>query len=153
MISTNARLANLEQTIAELEAMDDWHSIVLARADIGIFDWPLQTNKMYLSPSFKKILGYDEHEFLTELDTWWPLFHADDCDQVASEIEAAICSGSDKYRALHRMKHRNGTVIWFLFRASILRSKNRMPTRMIGAAIDVSDVKIHLFKPFETVAD
>ena len=153
MIATYNRLADLEQTIAELEALDDWHSIVLARADIGIFDWPLQSDTLYLSPSFKKMLGYRDHEFGNSLNDWLKNIHVDDRDRVSSEIELALCDGSEKYRAMHRMKHRNGNSIWFLFRASILRSDDGMPTRMIGAVIDVTDFKNHLFQTFQNMAD
>ncbi len=57
MIAVCNSETRLMQTIADLEVIDDWYSIILKNAGIGIFDWPLDRNRLYLSPSFTSMLG------------------------------------------------------------------------------------------------
>ena len=132
--------AELEQTIAELEALDDWNSQVLAETEIGVFDWPLRSQKLYLSPIFKRMLGYRDHELPDSLQTWLSHIHEDDYDRVTTSLEQAIYNGARKFQTVHRVKHRNGTTPLFLIKAAIVRNQQGTPTRMLGAVIDLTAV-------------
>lgn len=132
--------AELVQTIADLEALDDWNSQVLAETEIGIFDWPLRSRELYLSPIFKRMLGYLEHELPDSLQAWLSHIHDEDFDRVTSSLEEAIRSGARKFQTVHRAKHRNGTTPLFLFKAAIVRNYRGTPTRLLGAVIDLTAV-------------
>ena len=132
--------AELEQTIAELEALDDWNSQVMAETEIGVFDWPLRSHDLYLSPIFKRMLGYRDHELPDSLQAWLSHIHADDYDRVTSSLEQAICSGARKFQTVHRAKHRDGTTPLFLIKAAIVRTSQGTPTRLLGAVIDMTTV-------------
>ena len=132
--------AQLEQTIADLEAVDDWNTMVLAEAEIGVFDWPLHSHELYLSPIFKRMLGYRDHELPDSLEAWLSHIHPDDHDRVTSSLDRAIRNGARKFQTVHRVKHRNGTSPLFLIKASIVRSADGTPTRMLGAVIDLTAV-------------
>ncbi len=132
--------AELEQTIAELEALDDWNTLILAEAEIGVFDWPLHSHELYLSPIFKRMLGYREHELPDSLNAWLSHIHPDDYDRVTSSLDQALHNGARKFQTVHRAKHRNGTSPLFLVKASIIRCNNGSPTRMLGAVIDLTNV-------------
>ncbi len=132
--------AELEQMIAELEALDDWNSQVMAETEIGVFDWPLRSHELYLSPIFKRMLGYHDHELPDSLQAWLSHIHADDYDRVTSALEQAIRNGARKFQTVHRAKHRDGTTPLFLIKASIVRNSQGTPTRMLGAVIDLTAV-------------
>ncbi|RLT04168.1 MAG: PAS domain S-box protein [Planctomycetota bacterium] len=132
--------AELEQMIAELEALDDWNSQVMAETEIGVFDWPLRSHELYLSPIFKRMLGYSDHELPDSLQAWLSHIHADDYDRVTSALDHAVRSGARKFQTVHRAKHRDGTTPLFLIKASIVRSSQGTPTRMLGAVIDLTSV-------------
>ncbi len=132
--------AELEQTIADLEALDDWNSLILAEAEIGVFDWPLHSHELYLSPIFKRMLGYCEHELPDSLQAWLDHIHPDDYARVTADLDRAVRNGARKFQTVHRAKHRNGTSPLFLVKASIVRSNNGTPTRLLGAVIDLTTV-------------
>ena len=132
--------AQLEQTIAELEALDDWNSQVLDETEIGVFDWPLQSHELYLSPIFKRMLGYRDHELPDSLQAWLSHIHPDDYDRVTTALDQAVRNGARKFEMVHRAKHRNGTTPLFLIKASIVRNSRGTPTRMLGAVIDLTSV-------------
>ena len=132
--------AELKQTIAELEAVDDWNSQVLSETEIGVFDWPLRSQDFYLSPTLKQMLGYHDHELANSLQSWLSHIHADDYDRVTTSLERAIRSGARKYQVTHRAKHRDGTTPLFLIKASIVRNQQGKPTRLLAAVIDLTSV-------------
>lgn len=136
--------AELEQTIADLEAIDDWNSLILAEANIGVFDWPLHSQTLYLSPIFKRMLGYRDHELPNSLQAWLNHIHPDDYARVTSSLERAVRGGERKFQMLHRATHRDGTSPLFLVKASIVRSADGTPTRLLGAVIDLTDVSAEL---------
>ena len=132
--------AELEQTIADLEALDDWNTLILAEVEIGVFDWPLHSHELYLSPIFKRMLGYREHELPDSLQAWLGHIHPDDYERVTADLDRAVRSGARKFQTVHRANHRNGTSPLFLVKASIVRSNDGTPTRMLGAVIDLTTV-------------
>ncbi len=132
--------AALQQTIAELEAVDDWNSQVLAETEIGVFDWPLRTQKLYLSPTLKRMLGYRDHELADSLQSWLSHIHADDYERVTSTLEQAVRSRVRKFQVMYRAKHRDGTAPLFLIKGAIVRDPQGTPTRLLAAVIDLTTV-------------
>lgn len=136
--------AELEQTIADLEALDDWNSLILAETDIGVFDWPLHSHELYLSPIFKRMLGYRDHEMPDSLQAWLNHIHPDDYARVTSCLDQAVRGGDRKFQMVHRATHRDGTTPLFLVKASIVRSTDGTPTRLLGAVIDLTTISQEL---------
>ena len=137
--SHKERESKLRQVIADLEAVDDWHSIILTEAGIGVFDWPLKTDRFYWSPIFKHLLGYADDELSNSLDAWLTRLHPSDRQFLSDEIARVTKSQSERYEGIHRMQHRDGQTMWFLIRATIRYDSNREAERLFGAAIDLSD--------------
>lgn len=130
--------AELEQTIADLEALDDWNTQVLTETEIGIFDWPLRSSELYLSPIFKRMLGYRDHELADSLQAWLSHIHADDYNRVTTALEQAVKGDARKFQMVHRAQRRDGQALIFLMKASIVRNADGTPTRLLGAVIDLS---------------
>lgn len=59
-------------------------------ANDGLWDWNLDTNKIYYSPRWKSILGYGENELDDSLETWQKLIHAD----MVNDEKALLLIGS-----------------------------------------------------------
>ncbi|MBM81041.1 MAG: hypothetical protein CMJ78_10665 [Planctomycetaceae bacterium] len=135
-----AREVRLRQTIAELEAVDDWHAIILAQAGIGAFDWPLNSDRFYMSPIFKSLLGYDEEDIPNTYTTWLNHVHSDDRDRIFHELTTP----DERYETILRMRHRDGSTLWFLIRTSVRCNSNREPERLFGAAIDITNFQEEL---------
>ena len=44
----------------------------------GYWDWDYEEETIYLSPSFKKTLGYKEDDLDSKIETYFDLMHSDD---------------------------------------------------------------------------
>ena len=70
MIAPFDREAVLEETIADLEALYDYHAMILSQARVGVLDWPVNDARVYMSPCLKSMLGYDDNELPDAFTEW-----------------------------------------------------------------------------------
>jgi len=141
MIAPFDREAVLEETIADLEALYEWHAMILSQAKVGVLDWPVNGARVYMSPCLKSILGYREHELPNAFSEWLNHIHQEDRDRISTQIREAVANDSKNYQAVHRVTRRDGSHAWILFRARIAHSDNNRPKRLLGAVIDISDIR------------
>lgn len=111
---------------------------LLDSAGDGIFDWDLQTNRIRYSKRMKMLLGYDDHEFPDEPDTWRKLTHPDDLPGVDEELRLHIES---LWPFIHswRMRHHNGSWRWILCRAKCESDGPGKPRRLLALFTDIQD--------------
>jgi len=142
MIAPYDREAVLEETIADLEALYDWHAMILSQARVGVLDWPVNDPRVYMSPCLKSMLGYDEHELPNAFQSWLNHIHEDDRTRVVEELEEALENGVRAYQRVHRVVRRDGSYGWILFRAQITdNAAAGRPKRLLGAVIDITDIR------------
>lgn len=141
MIAPSDREAILEETIADLEALYDWHAMILSQARVGVIDWPVNSHDAYMSPCLKSMLGYGEDELPDAVQAWLKHIHVDDRDGVTNELQTAVLGGSKAYQRVHRVTRRDGSSGWILFRAKITPAKSDRPKRLLGAVIDITDIR------------
>jgi PAS domain S-box-containing protein len=141
MIAPFDREALLEETIADLEALYDWHAMILSQARVGVLDWPVESKSVYMSPCLKAMLGYDEDELPNAFQEWLNHIHPDDRGGVSEELESAVKAGRGNYQRVHRVTRRDGSSGWILFRARITTNDAGDGNRLLGAVIDISDIR------------
>jgi PAS domain S-box-containing protein len=144
MIAPFDREADLEETIADLEALYEWHALILNQARVGVLDWPVNNARAYMSPALKMILGYEEHELPNAFQEWVNHIHEDDREDVTNEITNAVANETDHFERVHRVTKRDGSSGWILFRARITPSHDGRPQRLLGAVIDITDIRQQL---------
>jgi len=107
----------------------------------GIYDWDIKNNQMYLSPQWKKMLGYDDQELINNFDTFKEMLHPDDKERVIKDLDEYLNGKTEKYETDFRLRHKEGYYIWVLSRAEALRDENNIPYRMAGSHTDITDTK------------
>ncbi len=110
--------------------------------NIGIWDWDLTTNDVYLSPEWKRQLGYDDHELDNTFQEWESHLHPEDHDRALSTIEAFLMAKPSRCEFEHRLRHKDGSYRWILARGRLIKNEAEMSIRMVGINIDVTDRKI-----------
>ena len=141
MIAPFDREAVLEETIADLEAIYEWHALILNQAKVGVLDWPVNDARVYMSPALKSILGYRDEDLPNAISEWLRHIHADDRDSVEGEMRAAVSTGKASFQRVHRVTRKDGTDGWILFRGKVTPGEEGRSTRLLGAVIDISDIR------------
>lgn len=147
MIAPFDREAVLEETIADLEALYEWHAMILSQAKVGVLDWPVNGPRVYMSPCLKSILGYREHELPNAFSEWLNHIHSDDRAKISQQITDAVEKGAKSFQAVHRVTRRDGSDAWILFRAKVALPSDGRPKRLLGAVIDISDIRQMMVQP------
>jgi diguanylate cyclase (GGDEF)-like protein/PAS domain S-box-containing protein len=108
---------------------------------VGVWEWNLTTNEMYLAPNLKAMLGYADHEIRNHLDDWGRFVHPDDQQLVMDAAAACLRGETDTYEVEHRMLHKDGSVRWMVARGLVSRDAQGHPVRMVGTDTDITERK------------
>ena len=141
MIAPFDREAVLEETIADLEAIYEWHALILNQAKVGVLDWPVNDCRVYMSPALKSILGYRDEDLPNAFSEWVRHIHEDDRPAVENELREVVDAGSATYQRVHRVTRRDGSDGWILFRGKVTPGEEGRSGRLLGAVIDISDIQ------------
>ncbi len=117
------------------------YALATMAGGVGIWDWNLETNEIYVDPTLKSILGFDEARPTVSAQEWGTRVHVEDLPTVTAQTQACIEGGINEYKAEHRMIHTDGSVRWFLSRGSLMRRADGTPHRMFGTKVDITERK------------
>ncbi len=115
------------------------YRLATAGGSVGVWDWNVTTNEVYVDPSIKTMLGYDEDEGDARLDGWLPYMHPEDAPAVVALARARIAEGASHFEVEHRMVHKDGSVRWFIARGTVIRDMDGRAVHVIGTDTDVSE--------------
>lgn len=116
--------------------------LALEGAELGLWDWDVQSGTANFSPVWRRMLGYAADELPPHVSTWESLVHGDDWRDVHGALEPHLRGAADAYRAEHRLKHRDGHWVWVLAAGRVLdRGADGEPLRMVGIHQDISQRK------------
>jgi PAS domain S-box-containing protein len=109
--------------------------------NIGIWDWDLNSNNVYLSPEWKRQLGYENHELANTFQEWESRIHPEDHERALSAIAAYLSRRESHLEIEHRLRHKDGSYRWILARGMLIKIHGQ-PTRIVGIHLDVTDRKV-----------
>ena len=115
--------------------------LALRGSKTSVLDWNFTDNTMYISPSWKEMLGYRDEELPNSTSTWFNQVHPDDKKSVLSLLRHHEKRQIKYFENNHRLKHKDGHWVWVLGRAQILYDKHGNKTRMIGTHTDITEEK------------
>jgi diguanylate cyclase (GGDEF)-like protein/PAS domain S-box-containing protein len=127
---------------AALRKSRERYSLAVRGANDGIWDWDLITNKVYYSPRWKSMLGFEEEEIGDSINEWLDRIHPDDIDDTKLQISIHIKGQSDHFKHEHRMLHKDGNFIWVLTRGMAVFDDKGNPIRIAGAQADITQRKL-----------
>lgn len=109
----------------------------------GYWDWNISDNTEYLSPAFKKMFGYEDHELENHPDTWQKLIFPEDRLKVKTLYGKHVDSkGKVPFSLEVRYRHKDGSVVWVICAGRVIQwQDDGTPIRMIGCHIDISAIK------------
>ncbi len=104
----------------------------------GIWDWDIQTNKLYLSERWKAMLGYANDELPNTFTTLSRLLHKDDKQRILKYIDEYLRGKHERYEAEFRLRHKDGSYRWIRAKGEALFGPDGKPYRMAGSHTDIT---------------
>lgn len=111
----------------------------LEAAKDGMWDWDLQTHKLYFSPGYAALLGLHPDALGDAPQHWLQRLHADDRASFERNLEQrlAACNPAP-YEVNYRLRHRDGSYRWIQSRGRLLLDEHGQAERLIGTASDIT---------------
>ena len=136
----NAMLSELQQTTVSAERFrksEERLSLALDFGQVGLWDWNVQTGKVFYSKSLKRQLGYDESDAWNHVDDWESRLHPDDHDAAIKVVENHFADPSNEYVSTFRIKNADGSFRWIQATGKAEFDDTGQPLRMLGVHIDI----------------
>ncbi|MDH5773051.1 MAG: PAS domain-containing protein, partial [Rhodospirillaceae bacterium] len=107
-------------------------------ANIGTWDWNIQTGELYWSDRIAPLFGYGKGELETTYDNFLAAIHPDDRQAVIDAVNDCVENGSE-YNIEHRTVWPDGTVRWLHESGDVVRDENGKPLNMLGVVQDITE--------------
>ena len=140
--SFNTLVAKLDEREEELTESEFRWMFAIEGLENGLWDWNLNSGKVFYSQQWKAMLGYADQEIGDSLDEWKSRIHPEDIDAVLEALNRHIRGETEIYRHEYRVRCRNGHYIWIFGRGMVVnRDEHGQPKRMIGTHTDITQRK------------
>jgi len=140
LVLANAEAVRASEAEESLRVNQERFNLVLQGANDGIWDWDLQTDRVFYSDRFKELLGYEKGEFDVWLSALADVLHPDDFDMTWRAVERHF-QDREPYHIEHRLKTKSGEYRWFLERGQAVWDESGVPIRMAGSIKDITTRK------------
>ena len=127
---------------AQLRDLEERNELALHSANDGLWDFDTLNNRMYLSPRWKTMLGYEDVD-AGETPDWRSLVHGDDLSRVQAAIRDHVAGKTPIFESMHRMRHASGEWRWVSSRAKAKLDANGRLLRLVGVELDITERKLY----------
>jgi PAS domain S-box-containing protein len=134
-------ISERKRTEAALQKSEERFELAMRASTDGIFDWNLQTQEIYFSPGWKRMLGYKDDELENDFSVWQKLTNPLHQTRSWEILNEHLQGKRDRYEMEFQMLHKNGHWVDILSRASATFAENGTPVRVVGTHVDITEHK------------
>ena len=130
----------IEAALNKLEESEYRWKFALEGSNSGVWDWNLETNDVFFSKQWKKMIGFEDHEITGSLEEWEKRVHPDDLEDTYKQIQDHLEGRTDIYTSEHRVLCKDGSYKWILDKGMVIKwDDDGKPVRMIGTHLDLTE--------------
>jgi len=129
------------EAVRELAESEERFALAVRGTSDGIWDWDIRTGKVFFSPPWKSMIGYEDAELENVFATFENQLHPEDHDRVMATLNDYLAGRIPRYSVEFRFRHKDGRWRWILARGRALRDEHGTPYRMAGSHTDVTERK------------
>lgn len=137
-----SEIVTRQQVEILLREREERYELAISGTNDGIWDWNLITNQVYYSPTWMRILGYENDPLPNVLSSWTDHVHPDELAIVISDVNNHLDGKTEIYQNYHRIRHRNDYYIWIAAKGKCIRDQQGKPYRIVGTITDITDKKL-----------
>ncbi len=135
-------IAQQKQAAEALRESQERLDLALRSANLGLWDWDIQSGQNILNERWAEMLGYTLDELGQCVEAWQDLLHPDDFARVMATVNAHLEGKTDTYEAEYRLRTRDNRWRWILDNGKLIeRDAQGRPRRMVGTHLDITERK------------
>ncbi len=131
-----------ERRVAEhaLREANERFELAALAAQAAVYDWDPDLDRGVLSRGFREHFGYSSEDVDATHAWWLDHVHPDDRERADQAFRESVRTGRD-YVSEYRLRAKDGRYVDVVDRALALRDETGRVRRMVGAMLDVTDLK------------
>jgi len=110
----------------------------ISSSEDGIWEYNIQSNTTYVSKRWLEIIGYDESEYHSSIESWKKLLHPDDVEKALGVLYGSIADKVESAHVRYRVRHKKGHWLWVYDRAKILYDAQGEALVLAGFRTDIT---------------
>jgi len=121
-----------------LHESEERFNLAMKASNDGLFDWNLETNAIYYSPGWKKMLGYTNDELPNDFSVWEKTTDPEDVKKSWELQQKLIAKQIDRFVMEFKMKHKDGHWVDIMAKAEAIFNEHGKAIRMVGTHTDIT---------------
>jgi PAS domain S-box-containing protein len=136
-------MAHISEKDNEIRIMKETLELIIESSTEGFWDWNIVDDYEYLSPTFKKHFGYEEHEMENHPSSWQNIINKDDLPNILENFDKHIESkGKIPFANECRYTHKDGHEVLIWCKGKVVEwGVDGSPIRMVGTHVDITNLK------------
>ena len=132
-------MARTVQLARELEAGDKRLNLAADAAELGLWEWDIVRNEIWITDKGRALFGFGPSEKLN-FDRFRSGLHPEDREPVLKAVENSLRTGTE-YQSEYRVVLPNGQLRWIAGRGHVEFNGEGQPVHMRGASLDITKRK------------
>ena len=133
---------NIRRREKDLILSREQYMLAVSGSNDGIWDWNILENSLYLSPIWKRMVGYEDYELPNNYATFEERIHPEDRPVYKNYLARYLKNEITSFSIEFRLRHRKGNYLWILAKGEALRDQNGEAYRMAGSHSDITGRKM-----------
>jgi PAS domain S-box-containing protein len=142
-VTTVVDITDRKRTDEALRKSEQRLELALQGADLGLWDWSVQTDETVANQRAVEMAGYSLDEIKPSFTFWQGLIHPDDFQRATQKVNDHLEGSTDRYEDEYRVRHKSGDWRWILARGKVTeRDPDGKPVRATGTFLDITERKL-----------
>jgi len=142
VVTTAEDISHRKRYEEALLESEERYALAARGANDGLWDWDLKTDRMYLSPRWKSMLGFDEDEIGSASDDWFDRVYPEDVGLLRAQIADHLSGRAPQLECEYRACHLDGSLRWMVCRGLAVWDSDGQAVRMAGSQTDITKRKL-----------
>lgn len=134
-----ANILERKYAMQALQAREAQMSLAAEAANIGLWVWNIPRDSIWATVQAKKLYGIGDEKNLN-LQRFLDCLHPEDIERIKETLQQTIATNA-VFRSEYRVLHPDSGEHWICARGRCFMDENGQPEKLMGASIDISEIR------------